>query len=213
MKDKDMIGKRFGRLVVIEKSEPINIYNRKSHSYWKCICDCGNEKLVRIDHLIRGHVKSCGCLGRESKIKHGMINTKLYKVWDGIKSRCNNPNSKAYKNYGGRGIKICESWNDFMTFHKWSIESGYEEGLTLDRIDVNGNYEPSNCRWVTRKKQARNTRKTIYATINNKTMDLCSWADEIGENREKLYRRVHKLGWTPEEAVLGKRHDISEVPF
>lgn len=211
MPKKDLTGQRFGRLYVISKAEPTIIGNRYERCVWLCKCDCGNTKIVRTDHLLGEKIVSCGCYNKEIRTKHGLSNSKLYKVWSGMRQRCENHKTPCFKNYGGRGIKVCEEWSEsFEIFYEWAMNNGYKEGLTLDRVDVNGNYEPNNCKWATRKEQSRNTRKTIYATVNNITKDLNTWADELGVSRETLYRRVHKLHWTPEEAVIGKHKNITQ---
>ena len=143
----DLTGQRFGRLTVLERTE----------LKWLCKCDCGNKKIVAGGHLVSGDTKSCGCL----RIKHGMRNTRLYSIWHGMKERCYNTKHKFYKHYGGRGIKVCEEWkNDFQTFADWALSHGYADNLTIDRIDVNGNYEPSNCQWATNAEQQRNKRNS-----------------------------------------------------
>lgn len=143
----DLTGQRFGKLVVIKPER-----NNGHGIEWICKCDCGNETVVRSDGLVTGHAKSCGCYNKELKrnYKHGMYKTNIYKVWCGMKQRCNNPNNHEYNRYGGRGIKICKEWNeDFEKFGKWALSHGYKQGLQIDRINNNGNYEPSNCRFVT----------------------------------------------------------------
>lgn len=153
----DLIGKQFYRLTVIEFS-----FCRKGNSFWLCQCICGNTSIVMARALKTGHTKSCGCLQRETSKKvnthHGMEHTNFYTVWCNIKARCLNKNGKDYPYYGARGIKVCDRWlNSFENFME-DMYSSYKQGLELDRIDVNGNYEPSNCRWITHKANGQNTR-------------------------------------------------------
>lgn len=157
-------GQRFGRLEVLEF---VGV-NERRHNLWKCQCDCGNQTIVTASSLVTGHTQSCGCLMRETTAKHftkhGESSSRLYVVWSGMINRCENSSNKSYQYYGGRGIKVCDEWrNDFMAFKNWAIANGYDDkaqygDCTIDRIDVNGNYEPSNCRWVDNLTQARNKR-------------------------------------------------------
>lgn len=121
---------------------------------------------------------------------HGGRHSRLYRVWCGMKERCNNPNNKRYGRYGGRGIKICEAWEDFAEFQKWSEANGYSEGLTIDRIDNSGNYEPCNCRWVTQKEQNRNYSRNHRITFNGETLCIAEWSEKTGINRATILYRL-----------------------
>lgn len=162
-KIKNVIGEKYGRLTVISKSEH---KDKNNHSYWNCVCECGNYTTVALHHLTGGRINSCGCLKSEKTIErstiHGKTNTRMFHIWQGMKRRCYNENDKNYKYYGGRGITVCDEWrNNFTTFYNWAIENGYTDDLTIDRINNDGNYEPSNCRWVTMAQQNRNKRNVL----------------------------------------------------
>lgn len=190
---KDLTGQKFGRLTVLYK---LNNYNKK-RPYWLCVCECGNFKEVKGTDLLRGHMKSCGCLVH----KHNLTGCKLHGVWFGIKSRCYNKNNQAYKNYGGRGIAVCNEWkDDFQAFYDWSMMNGYKEGLQIDRINNNGNYEPNNCRWVTNKVNCNNRRSNRYFTIDNVTHTIHEWCDILNINYKTLYSRLCR-GSTIREAL------------
>lgn len=156
----NLSGKRFGKLVVVSESEE----RRNGRVMWNCLCDCGNSCVVRSCHLISGHTKSCGCFSSEKTTEmnttHGSTHSRLYSIWKSMKTRCNNPKSKAYNYYGGRGIHICDLWqNDFSAFKEWALENGYSDELTIDRKNPDGNYEPQNCRWTTWHEQRMNQRR------------------------------------------------------
>jgi len=137
------------------------------------LCSCGNETEQYISNIENGRVKSCGCLRykrlSERNTRHGMHGTRLYRIWRGLFKRCHNRNATDYSNYGGRGIKVCDEWLDFKVFYGWAMRNGYREDLTIERIDVNGNYEPNNCCWITKSEQSLNRRKrTIFPERDSK---------------------------------------------
>lgn len=191
-------GKKFGKLTVIKRSERRNSCGVK---LYKCLCDCGNITYVRGDRLKNGHTRSCGCINR----KHGKFGTRLYNTYSHMKERCYNKHNKHYKDYGARGIIICNEWkDDFQAFYDWSINNGYKDNLTIDRIDNNKGYSPSNCRWVNAKTQANNRRSNIYLTYNGKTQTISQWSDELGIPRGRIYMRKNKYKYTDKECLFGK---------
>ncbi len=188
----DLTGQRFGRLTVLEF-----VPNGEINSYWKCQCDCGNILITRADALRSGKAKSCGCWNREiakktakAKTKHGKRDTRLYRIWAGMKARCYNKNNRGYKHYGGRGIIMCDEWkNDFQVFYDWAMANGYSDNLTIDRIDVNGNYCPENCRWATNETQKKNMRTNIVVEYKGTRMCLTEAAERSGINGQTLFSR------------------------
>ena len=187
----DLTGKRFGRLTVLEF-----VPNDKPHSYWKCKCDCGNIVITNAQSLKSADTKSCGCWQREmtivKKTKYGESRTRLYQVWNKMKYRCNNSNATGYKNYGGRGISVCEEWEkDFNAFKEWALKNGYNDNLTIDRIDVNCNYTPVNCRFVDKATQSKNRRNNIVVDFQGKKMCLAEAAKLSGISKGTLRNRYY----------------------
>lgn len=184
----DLTGQRFGRLMVLEF-----VPTQDRRSYWLCKCDCGAEKIIWAPDLKNGKTKSCGCLIKDKITKHGDFDTRLYMIWSDMRQRCNNTNCRAYKYYGGRGILVCDEWkNSFENFRVWTLNNGYTDELTIDRIDVNSNYEPANCRWVTQKTQSRNTRRNIYIDYHGEKMCLSQAAELMGISAKILQHRYLK---------------------
>lgn len=202
----DLTGKVFGEWTVIKFSH----LNKNRLPYWNCKCKCGTIRSVNHYSLINWKSLSCGCTSRERAsekiITHGYSKTRIYKIWKGMKKRCNNQNSSVYKFYGGRGISVCNEWmQSFELFYAWSIANGYKENLSIDRIDVNGNYCPDNCRWVDVETQHTNTRRNHMITIDGKTKILRDWSIESGVPASTIIRRL-KDGWLEKDAVFTVPH-------
>jgi len=199
----DLTGQQFGRLTVIKRVEN----DKYDRTQWLCKCDCGHNIITKSYYLRSGDTQSCGCLKKElvSKrfyihghtINHDSSNT--YETWSHMIQRCNNPNNKRYKDYGGRGIKVCEKWTKFEGFLQ---DMGKRpEVMTLDRVDNDGDYCKENCKWSTRKEQQRNTRKNRLITINGITKCIAEWCDFFQKPYYKVQQRIKKYNWTPEEAL------------
>lgn len=211
----DMTGYKTGHITVIKR-----VGSKNGQSTWLCLCDCGKEFIQYGGALRKGGVKSCGHLWKDkterqkiahssiAKTKHGDSFSRLYFVWLDIRRRCDSPNDVSYKNYGGRGIKVCDEWNsDYSTFKKWAVENGYNPEAkrgecTIDRIDPNGDYCPSNCRWATMREQSKNRRNSYTITYNGETHTSSEWSEITGIPRNTIYSR-YKRG-LPVEIVLSK---------
>lgn len=197
----EVLGKRFGRLVAIREKGR----DSRGAIIWECKCDCGNITQVTTYRLTKGIIKSCGCYQRditkELFTSHNMSRTRLYKIWQDMKARCNNSNTPYYHKYGGRGISVCAEWNTFEPFRDWALANGYQENLTIDRIDVNGNYEPNNCRWITNQEQQNNKRTSHFLTYNGKTQTITEWGKELGIKPKTLQSRIMDYHWSVEKSI------------
>lgn len=210
----DLTGQKFGKLTVLGQCQSHVLPCGGVLTKWRCICDCGNIAEVIGSSLKRGQTRSCGCLKRETKpnYKHGMSHSTIHSKWLSILDRCYCENDIAYKNYGGRGISVCEEWrgkHGFENFYKWAMENGYDEDLTIDRIDVNGNYEPLNCRWTDIDIQANNKTNTIWVTYGGETLSLRKMCEKYGVNYHIAYGRY--LKGFPIEQILFNKPWQSEV--
>lgn len=204
----NLIGKKFGRLLV-QKFDCI----KNNNYYWICKCDCGNEKSIASGHLKSGRTKSCGCYNREIVSAkcgtHHLTKTRIYKIWRGMIDRCYYPSHKYYKDYGGRGIKICDEWkNDFYKFYVWANQNGYNPNAkrgecTIDRINNDGNYEPNNCRWVNLKEQQNNTRIVKKFYFCGEFLTLYQISKITGIKKSIIYKRLYR-GWDMERATKQK---------
>lgn len=193
----EMIGRRFGRWEVLREAE---VRYKNGAICYHCRCDCGTERIVNGERLRNGDSTSCGCYNREIITKPDAVyKERLYHVWNSMKNRCRCAKDKAYKNYGGRGIRVCDEWmHDYKAFKEWAYSHGYTDGLWLDRIDNNRDYSPENCRWATTKEQARNKRTTVLVEYNGQTMCIADAAEDSGINVATIRRRM-ELGWPKEK--------------
>lgn len=188
MKAKNLVGKKFGKLLVLEKYKN----SKNGRTQWLCKCDCGNFSVVKTYRLTTGQTLSCGCKKFEShNKKHGMKNTRIYSIWCGMKKRCYNHNDKKYKSYGAVGIEVCEEWkSDFESFYNWSIKNGYSENLTIDRINLKGNYSPENCRWITNLDQQNNKSNNVFIEYNGEVKTISEWCRKYNKNYKRVYNRI-----------------------
>ena len=187
-KGKDLTGQQFGLLTAIARLPP----HGKNGSYmWVCDCECGGTAIVRTSDLLNGHTLSCGCYKHMQK-NIRTSDTRLYNIWSNMKQRCSNPNNKNYRYYGGRGIKVCSEWQKFEAFYYWAVSNGYKDGLTIERKDNDGNYEPSNCEWITRVRQHRNTTRTRRYKMYGKVFTLTELCRIYGVPRTTVQGRLNK---------------------
>lgn len=197
-----LIGQKFGKLTIIELHHKEQVYLPSGQKngfryFFLCRCECGKNTVVPLNHLRSSHTKSCGCI----TLKHGNSESRLFKIYTGMKQRCYNMLNEKFANYGSRGIKICDEWlNDFKTFYDWSILNGYRDNLSIDRIDVNGNYCPENCRWVEMSVQQNNRTNNHLLTYNNCTHTISEWSKILNIKRETIKSRL-KYNWSVEKIL------------
>lgn len=185
----DLTGLRFNHLTVIERADN----DKNGKSMWKCVCDCGNECIVNGSHLRNKNQKSCGCHLRRPEIEQ--IDKRIIRIWADMYTRCYNKNEKPYKNYGGRGITICDEWlgkGGCRRFYEWAMQNGYSDNLTIDRIDNNGNYEPNNCRWATYEEQVNNRRISVRVLYEGKEITPKELSKVTGININTIYSRLRR---------------------
>lgn len=214
MRSKDISGMRFGMLTATEYKGT----NKHRFALWFCVCDCGNSVVATGNALRKGHTRSCGCLQKKAAAKsisafngsgkrssgrlaHGENKTPLHNAWLRMRRRCSDTSYEHYNRYGGRGISVCKEWESYTAFRDWALSHGYKEGLELDRIDNNGNYEPSNCRWATRTAQMRNRSNTIYVELNGERKPLVEFCEIYGVNYKTAHAK-HKKGIPPEKIFI-----------
>lgn len=210
----ELTGQKFDRLLVVRRVGT----SKDGQKTYLCQCDCGRKKIVKSGNLRSGKTKSCGCynsdrIKEQNKLnfKHGGSGSRLYGIWIDMRARCSYKKSINWHLYGGRGIIVCDAWqNDFSVFRDWAFNNGYKDGLQLDRIDNDGNYEPDNCKWSSRSEQGNNRRTCNYITINGVTKTISEWCDESGVKRSTAYNRI-KRGWDGERAVTEKRQQVRKL--
>ena len=198
-KIEDLTGQKFGKMTVLGRDTD----RQSKRTYWMCQCECGTIKSCRADSLKEGSIVSCGCKKRaQDKTNltkhhtHKQSGTRLYYSWQDMKKRCYNEGNSRYANYGGRGIKVCDEWKDnFTAFYQWAIDNGYSEKKTIDRINVDGDYEPSNCRWADAKTQCNNRTSNIKITIGNSTRTLTEWCEIFNVDYKKINARYRRNGF------------------
>ena len=202
MRVPNLIGQRFGLLTVVSRDGS----NSHGRAVWLCQCDCGNKTSITTSRLTSSETKSCGC--PRNRTTHGDSRghkrSRLFGIYHGMKNRCFNKNMLNYSDYGGRGISVCPEWRDsYEAFKTWALSSGYKDSLTLDRIDNDGDYCPTNCRWTTRKEQGNNKRTNLTITFNGRTQTAKQWAEELGVGYSTIVARYHK-GWDANAILFGR---------
>ena len=204
----DLTGEKYNKLTVLKR-----VKNQKKSTMWLCECDCGNKVIVSAGNLKNNHTTSCGCYAKQNSksrmqnkqnpmYKHGLYNTRINEIWNAMKKRCYLKSHMAYSSYGGRGITICDEWlnreNGFVNFYNWAMDNGYQDNLSIDRINVDGNYEPNNCRWVTTEEQQNNKRNNRIIEYNGEKKTLAQWSKIYGINYKTLLSRIRSKKTTQE---------------
>lgn len=196
-----MKGKIYGRLTTTDHDKMVG-----GVRIVKCYCECGNTGEYRLSDLKSGNTRSCGCLFKETRQyahrTHGKGNTRLYSIWTNMKTRCHNANTPTYENYGNRGISINDEWDeDFQSFYDWAIENGYRENLTIERLDCNGHYEPSNCTWIKASEQSKNRRNNIMISVNGESSTLRDWCVRFGLKYKNIHQYIKRKNKPADEAL------------
>ena len=192
----DLKGQTFGYWKVLARA----VNYKDGSAQWICQCECGTQQILRASSLKSGNSRSCGCHKNDYNRKHGGKGTRLYEIWRAMRYRCQNPEHQAYKDYGGRGIKACSEWEDFGVFREWAVTAGYDDTKSIDRIDVDGDYAPGNCRWTDCETQMNNRRNTPHYTLWGETLTISQWSKRLGIPRSTIYNRM-KQGLSFEQAV------------
>lgn len=189
------IGERYGKLVALERTTS----SSKGEIQLICQCDCGNRHVAKQHELLKGHTKSCGCLRSEvgkkrglQNTKHGLSSDRIYTIWSRMMDRCYNPSNNRYDDYGGRGVQVCDEWHELTRFHQWALSSGYSDNLSIDRKDVDGNYEPDNCKWSSVHEQSVNKRNSIWVNFNGENLPLTDVSIKTGIPYSTLYGRLKR---------------------
>ena len=202
-KTRDITGQRFGNLTAVRFDHRDERTVGGQH-FWMFRCDCGNDVILRKNSVTSSNTTCCSECSRRQKsrrnTKHGGVGTRLYREWAGIIQRCTNPKDSSWDRYGAKGITICDTWRDFAIFQEWALENGYDDTLTIDRINSSGNYEPSNCRWASVREQANNKQGTLYVEYCGETLPLSYWSDRLGIPYHTLYDRLYRYGWAVDRA-------------
>lgn len=209
----DITGDRFGRLIVVSSAG----HNHRGRTQWLCRCNCGNETKVTTDRLRNGTTRSCGCLYREALgdrvRKHGESyganrRTRLYVIWTNMRQRCTNPKTKSFKNYGERGIRVCNEWDKYENFRDWAHSHGYSDDLTIDRIDNEANYSPESCRWVSKLVQANNKSNNHAITFHGISLNECQWQRLLHVSSGAFGAYLRRHGESKTIAYYAQKHQI-----